>query len=261
MNTILQRRVAGLRLDPGKKVLAMPVVASALLVFPFVFHGVVGEPDLERTVLAILYGASSGLHEAAGYHYGLEVSFGYYAAIYQLLPQSVLLHSSSLIEAINFIGYGSAVLAMGALALYVARLFGVTAALITCTLFGFSPVFLDLGTSGHPQVPGLAFTLIGAWLLTYVTDAALQTSQRIVAAVGSFVFLTAALTFRGDFVLAFPFVTLVAADTELVSRRVWLRAAGTRVALLLPAFAVFLVLQSFAFSSGPEGKAGFISTF
>ena len=261
MNTILQRRVEGLRLNPGKKLLAIPVVVYALLVLPFVFHGVVGEPDLERTVMAILYGASSSLHEAAGYHYGLEVSFGYYAAIYHLLPQSVLLHSTSLIEAINFIGYGSAVLAMGALALYVARLFGVTAALITCILFGFSPVFLDLGTSGHPQVVGLAFTLTGAWLLTYVTDTTLQRNQRITAAIGAFLFLTVALTFRGDFVLAFPFLTLVAADSELVSRRVWLRAAGTRVALLMPAFAVFLVLQSFAFSSGPEGKAGFISTF
>lgn len=261
MNTILQRGVDGVQLAPGKKLLAIPVVVYALLVLPFVFHGVVGEPDLERTVMAILYGASSGLHEAAGYHYGLEVSFGYYAAIYHLLPQSVLLHSSSLIAAINFIGYGSAVLAMGALALYVARLFGVTASLITCILFGFSPVFLDLGTSGHPQVPGLAFTLGGAWLLTYVTDTTLQKSRRIAAGVGAFLILTMALTFRGDFVLAFPFITLVAADSELVSRRVWLRAAGTRVALLLPAFAVFLVLQSVAFSSGPEGKAGFISTF
>jgi len=122
MSTILQPRVDGVRLSPGKKLLAIPVVAYALLVLPFVFHDVVGEPDLERTVMAILYGASSGLHEAAGYHYGLEVSFGYYAAIYHLLPQSVLLHSSSLIEAINFIGYGCAVLAMGALALYISHI-------------------------------------------------------------------------------------------------------------------------------------------
>ena len=261
MSTILQRRVDGVELRFGKKSLAMPVLLYALLVFPFVFHDVVGEPDLERTVLAVLYGASSGLHEAAGYHYGLEVSFGYYAALYHLLPQAVLVHSASLIAAINFIGYASAVLAMGALALYIERLFGVTAALITCVLFGFSPVFLDLGTSGHPQVLGLAFTLIGAWVLTYVTDTGLRKSRRIAAGVVAFLALTVALTFRGDFVLAFPFVALVAGDSELVSHRVWSKAAGTRVALLVPAFAVFLVLQSFAFSSGPEGKAGFVSTF
>lgn len=261
MNTILQRRVDGVELRFGKKLLAIPALVYALLVFPFVFHDVVGEPDLERTVMAILYGASSGLHEAAGYHYGLEVSFGYYAAIYHLLPHPVLVHAASLIEAINLIGYVSAVLVIGALALYVARLFGVTAALITCILFGFSPVFLDLGTSGHPQVPGLAFTLISAWLLTYVTDTGLQKFRRIAAGVAAFLSATVALTLRGDFVLAFPFITLVAADSELASRREWLKAAGTRVALLVPAFAVFLVLQSLAFSAGSEGKAGFVNTF
>ena len=261
MSTILQRRLDGVQLRLGKKLLAIPVLVYALLVFPFVFHDVVGEPDLERTVMAVLYGATSGLHEAAGYHYGLEVSFGYYAALYHLLPHAVLVNSASLIEAINLIGYCSAVLAMGALALYVTRLFGVTAALITCILFGFSPVFLDLGTSGHPQVPGLAFTLIGAWLLTYVTDVDLQAPWRIAAGAAAWLALTVALTFRGDFVLAFPFITLVASDSELTSRRKWLRAAGTRVALLIPAFAVFLILQSMAFSAGAAGKAGFVSTF
>ena len=77
----------------------------------------------------------------------------------------------------------------------------------------------------------------------------------------TFLALTVALTFRGDFVLAFPFITVVAADSKLGSRREWFRAAATRVALLAPAFAVFLVLQALAFSAGSEGKAGFVSTF
>jgi hypothetical protein len=201
------------------------------------------------------------LHEAAGYHYGLEVSFGYYAAIYHLLPQPVLLDSAALIAAINFIGYGSAVIAMGMLALYVARLFGVAAALVTCILFGFSPVFLDLGTSGHPQVPGIALTFAGAWLLTYVTDTGQRRARRYLAGVAAFATLVAALTMRGDFVLAFPFITLVAGDRESSSRRAWLHAVGQRLALLVPAFAVFLVLQSYAFSSGPGGKVGFVATF
>jgi hypothetical protein len=261
MNTVLQRRVAVPQLNPGKWLLAVPVVLYALFVLPFVFHDVVGEPDLERTVMAIMYGASSGLHEAAGYHYGLEVSFGYYAAIYHLLPQSVLLDSSALIAAINFIGYGSAVVAIGMLALYVARLFGVAAAVVTCILFGFSPVFLDLGTSGHPQVPGMALTLLGAWLLTYATESGLRRVLRILAGVAACAALTAALTMRGDFVLAFPFITLVAGDRELASRRAWLHGVAQRLAVLAPAFAVFLVLQSYAFSSGPGGEAGFVATF
>jgi hypothetical protein len=179
MNTVLERRVAVPQLNPGKWLLAVPVVLYALLVLPFVFRDVVGEPDLERTAMAILYGASSGLHESAGYHYGLEVSFGYYAAFYHLLPQAVLLDSSALIAAINFIGYSFAVLAIGMLALYISRLFGVVAAVVTCILFAFSPVFLDLGTSGHPQLPGLAFTLLGAWLLTYATDIGVHGAYRV----------------------------------------------------------------------------------
>ena len=56
---------------------AVPVVLYALVVLPFVYRGVVGEPDLERTALGLVYGASSGLNETAGFHYGYEVSFGY----------------------------------------------------------------------------------------------------------------------------------------------------------------------------------------
>jgi hypothetical protein len=261
MNTVLQRRVAVPQLNPGKWLLAAPIVLYALLVLPFVFRDVVGEPDLERMVMAIMYGASSGLHEAAGYHYGLEVSFGYYAAIYHLLPRSVLLDSASLIAAINFIGYCSAVLAIGMLELYISRLFGVAAAVVTCVLFGFSPVFLDLGTSGHPQVPGLALTLLGAWLLTCASDGGLGLARRVSAGLAAFVTLTAALTMRGDFVLAFPFMTLVAGERELVSRSAWLHAVAQRLAVLIPAFAVFLILQSDAFSGGTGGKAGFISGF
>jgi hypothetical protein len=261
MHTVLERRIAVAQLRSGKWLLAIPVVLYALLVWPFVFHDVVGEPDLERTVMAILYGAASGLHESAGYHYGLEVSFGYYAAVYHLLPRSVLLDSSALIDSINFFGYACAVLAVGMLALYLSRLFGVVVALVTCILFAFSPVFLDLGTSGHPQVPGLALTLAGAWLLTFATDSTSSRMRRIGAGIAAFIALTVALTMRGDFVLAFPFITLVASERELASRSVWLRAALLRLAVLIPAFVIFLILQSYAFSAGTGGREGFVSTF
>jgi hypothetical protein len=271
MNTVLEQRVAVPQLNPGKWLLAVPVLVYALSVLPFVFHDVVGEPDLERTVMAIIYGASSGMHESAGYHYGLEVSFGYYAALYHLLPQGVLLDSSALIAAINFIGYASAVLAIGMLALYLARLFGVATAVTACILFAFSPVFLDLGTSGHPQVPGLALVLLGAWLLTYVTyvpdtyltygtDTGRRTAYRVVAAVAAWAAMSAALSMRADFVLAFPFITLVAGERELASRQLWLRAAGQRLAVLIPAFAFFLFVQTQAYRE-PGGNAGFVSAF
>jgi len=261
MNTVLERPVAVPQLNPGKWLLAIPVALYALAVLPFVFHDVVGEPDLERTAMAILYGAASGLHDSAGYHYGLGVSFGYYWAFYHLLPQAVLLDSSSLIAAINFVGYSCAVIAIGMMALYTARLFGVVTAIVVCILFGFSPVFLDLGTSGHPQLPGLAFTLMGAWLLTYATDTTVRGLHRMLTGTLAFVVLSVALTMRGDFVLAFPFITLVARNTELQLRQRWLWAAGQRAAVLFAAFVTFLILRSFAYDRGPEGDTGFVANF
>ncbi len=260
MNTVLERRFAVPCLGPGRWLLGVPVVLYALLVLPCVFHDVVGEPDLERMVLGILYGASSGEYQAAGFHYNLEVSFGYYAALYHLLPRAVLLSSSALIAAINFLGYFSAILATAMLALYVERLFGVGVALVTCVLFAFSPVFLDLGTSGHPQVPALALLFLGAWLLTFATDPALRIPLRATAGIGACVVTFAALTLRVDFVLAFPFIVLVAGDRELASRRTWLEAAALRAAVLLPAFIACLAIQQLYYRM-PSGNAGFIASF
>lgn len=260
MNTVLERRVAVPQLGPAKWLLTVPAALYALFVLPCVFHDVVGEPDLERMIMGVIYGASSGMREAAGYHYNLEVSFGYYAVLYHLLPRSVLLSSSALIDASNFIGYFSAVVAVAMLAFYVGRLFGVVVAVATCVLFAFSPVFLDLGTSGHPQVPALALLLLGAWMLTYATDPGSRTAKRVWAAIAAGVVIFAALTMRVDFVLAFPFIVLVAGDRELSSRRAWLEAAARRLAVLLPAFVVCLTIQQLYFRE-PGGNAGFIASF
>jgi hypothetical protein len=260
MSTVLERRVAVPQIEPGRWLLAVPVVLYAVLVWPFVFHDVVGEPDLERMVMGVIYGASSGLHEAAGYHYNLGVSFGYYAALYHLLPRSVLLSSAALIEAINFLGYFSAALATAMLALYVDRLFGVIVAVATCVLFAFSPVFLDLGTSGHPEVPALGLLLLGAWLLTYVTEPTWSRASRTAMGVAAGVVIFAALTMRMDFSLAFPFIVLVAADRELTSRRRWLEAIGLRVAVLLPAFLVCITIQQLYYPE-PTGNSGFLASF
>lgn len=261
MNTVLERPVAVPQLNPGKWLLAIPVVLYALAVLPFVFHDVVGEPDLERTAMAILYGSASGLHESAGYHYGLGVSFGYYWGFYHLVPQAVRIDSSALIAVMNFAGYGFAVLAITMLALYGARLFGVITSVAACILFGFSPVFLDLGTSGHPQLPGLALTVTSAWLLTYATDGTVRSTYRILTGVLAFAVATVALTMRGDFVLAFPFITLIARVGELQSRRGWLLAAGQRAGVLFAAFVTFLILRSLTYDSGPEGDTGFVANF
>src|SRR6185437_5497228 len=119
----------------GRWLPVVPVALYALIVYPFVYRDVVGEPDLERMLMAVIYGATTGLGEAAGFHYDLPVSFGYYGALYHLLPLSVLLHSTSLITAMNFIGFGSAVASLAFLALYAVRLFGPRVAFLAGMLF------------------------------------------------------------------------------------------------------------------------------
>jgi len=255
------RRVVLPQLTSGNWLLAVPVVVYALLVLPFVFHDVVGEPDLERTAMALMYGASSGLQASAGFHYGMEVSFGYYFGFYHLLPRQVLLNSGPLLAAINFVGYGFAVLGVAMLGLYAARLYGTVTAVVACTLFSFSPVLLDLGTSGHPQVPGLTLTLMGAWLLSYATDTTVRSAYRVLLGVLAFAVLTVALTIRADFILAFPFITLAAREPELRSRGEWLLAAGQRAGVLFTAFAAFLILRSHAFDAGPGADSDFVAKF
>jgi hypothetical protein len=260
MSTVLERRDAVPQLEPGRWVLGVPVAVYAVLVLPFVFHDVVGEPDLERMVMGLIYGASSGLREAVGFHYNLRISFGYYVALDHLLPRSVLLNSSALIESINFIGYASAIACVGLVALYVERLFGVIVAVTTSVLFGFCPVFLDMGTSGHPQVPALALLFLGAWLLTFLTDTGVRDSYRAAAGVGACAALFAGLTLSVDLVLAFPFLVLVAADRELSSRQDWLNAMTLRVAALIPAFVACIAIQQLYYR-GPGGDSGFIASF
>ena len=211
--------------------------------------------------MALVYGASSGLNEAAGFHYGYSVSFGYYQGFYHLLTQSALLTPAAVITAINVVGFVSAVAAMLFLALYMARLFGNLAAFAVCAVFGFSPVFLDLGTSGHPQLPALALLLAGAWLLTFVTEEERSGALRISLGVLAFAIFTAALTIRADEAMAFPFITL------LGPRRPWLKASAMRAGVLVAASVGFVALSaasyhdSNAVSEGGGFVANFLATF
>ena len=207
--------------------------------------------------MAFVYGASSGLNETAGFHYGYSVSFGYYQALYHLLTQSALLSPAAVIAAINAVGFVSAVAAILFLALYIARLFGNLVAFAVCAVFGFSPVFLDLGTSGHPQLPALALLLAGAWVLTFVTEEERPPVSRAALGVAAFVLFTAALTVRADEALAFGFVTLVGRRSD------WLKGAATRLGVLVAACAAFAALAAMSFHDGSAASegGGFVANF
>jgi hypothetical protein len=242
--------------------LVVPVVLYAACVFPFVYRDVLGEPDLERMAMAILYGASSGLNETAGNHYNYLVSFGYYAAFYHLLPHAILVNSSALIATINNVGFCSAVVAIGMLAGYAERIFGTLAAVGICMVFAFSPVYLDLGTSGHPQLPGFALLMAGAWVLTFATDAQTGATARTGSTVGAVILFVAAMCVRADVALAFPFITLLGREVGMTSRSAWIRAAALRLVLLTLVCAVWAVIASSGFhDTASADKGGFVRNF
>lgn len=239
---------------------ALPPALYALIVYPFVAANVLGEPDLERFVFALLYGARTGLREAAGFHYDLQVSFGWYAALYHLLPRSVLLSAPALIDAVNHIGFGCAVALLFFLGLYLTRLCGARVAFAAAMLFGLSPVLLELGTSGHPELPALALLWLGAWILTFASDERFALWGRVGFGLAALAVATAALTVRIDMALAFPFVTVAGREAENHSVNSWLRGAAVRLVVLAAAVVLFFVLQSHWFPS-TAGNAGYTAKF
>lgn len=239
---------------------AVPAVLYALIVYPFVPANVLGEPDLERMAFAFLYGTKTGLEQSAGFHYDLQVSFGYYAALYHLLPRPVLASAPALIFAMNHIGFACAVAAIAFLALYLTRLSGARVAFAAAMLFGLSPVLLELGTSGHPQLPAIALLLLAAWLLTFLSDPGIALWGRVACGLAAFVIATAALTFRIDMALAFPFVTVAGREAEMQSLAAWLRASALRVLVLAAALAVLFALQMHWYPSH-LGDGGYVAKF
>ena len=229
-------------LEARRWLLIVPPALYALLVFPFVFQGVLGEPDLERMALALVYGASSGLQADAGYHYNYLVSFGYYQGLYQLLPHAVLVSLSRADRRHQLRGFciggdrrGDAGAVSGE-ALWASRAFP----RVCCS--DFSPVFLELGTSGHPQLPGFAVLLAGGWLLSFLDDPGFGVRQRVMVAACSFVMFFVAMSIRADVALAFPFMTLMGRPGA--SRPEWLRASAGRLLVMGSACILWLALVS-----------------
>ena len=221
-----------------------PAIVYALILPFFVYRDVLGEQDMEHMALGILYKAAHHLTDMTEFHYGYNFSFGYYALL-DLFPRSLLSDSTSLIFLINSIGYVSAVLALLLLGPYLDRVFGPRVAVIGATLFAFSPMFLQLGTYGHPILPGLALFMFGAWVLTY-----LERSRWI--ALISIAAFVAAMSMRADIVFGLPFVA-IAAPKDSTSLGDAIRNALPRTAVAAISFLLFLVIQRSVF--GDQGGA------
>ena len=125
------------------------IVLFAVCVHTFQYRGVLGESDLYRVLNGMLDGANSGAKLGSDLHYGRDFSFGYILALYALLSDQVLRDPDRLIPIINDIGFYSIILGLIFFWLSTRLVFGARAATVALILFAFSPMILELATSGH----------------------------------------------------------------------------------------------------------------
>jgi hypothetical protein len=240
----------------------LPALAYGAAVLPFIYKNALGEIDLAQMAFAIVHGAATGLREGAGFHYGYPFSFGYYYLLYHLVPHAILTNSAALIKVMNAVGFGSAVGSIALLGLYLSRLYGVGAALVVALIFAFCPLYLELGASGHPELPALFLLLLGAYLLTFATDSALSTIERSLSAITATVAILAALCIRSDVLLSLPFLA-IASRSKSVSIGAHVRDMLPRILLIAVALVGFLILQRIVLksfgTSGHEELARYLS--
>jgi hypothetical protein len=233
----------------------LPALVYAAAVFPFIYRNVPGEIDISQMAFAIIHGQLTGLHEAAGYHYGYPISFGYYYFLYHLAPGAILSSSTTLISLMNAIGFCAAVVAVGLLGLYLSRLYGLRVALITTLIFAFSPMFLELGTYGHPELPAFCLLLLGAYVLTFDTNIPESMIRRALVVTTAAAAILAALCVRSDVILALPFIAIAGRNSggSLLEH---LRAMLPRIVAVSVAALGFFILQHIALAStGSTGES------
>ena len=238
---------------PDKCVAALSLAVFALWIYAFQYRGSLGEEDLYRVLDGLLDGARSGTGFASVLHYGKDFSFGYIAAIFRFADTATLQDPRRLIALINGIGFLAAVVGSAGFWWSTRLLYGARAATVALILFAFSPMMLDLGTSGHQIL--VAFALFeAACVVLFLPLVGLPAA--ICSLLGSLLLL-AALVSRAEIFLAFPFVVLARADLGSVqrfSKSVAVKAIGPALSLgsffLLKHFCVHLSAREAALSGG-----------
>lgn len=232
-------RVPGFK--SGRLMLLFPAAALVVAVLPLSYTVTVGDPDLARMVYALVRGSVSGQGTAAGEHYGLPFSFGYYKSLYALAPHPLLRDPDTAARLMNSIGFSSAMLLVLLMTLYVARFWGDRVAICAGLVAGFSPVFLMLAMSGHPVLPATAAAFAGGLLLAAAEEKETHL-QSAVLYLAAWLILVVALTLRAEVVLIFLFL-LIGRGLEATFSRPRLRRFALRGAILASAFLAFLALQ------------------
>lgn len=230
--------------DQGSLLTDLPFFLAILAVFALVigvyhYRGEFSEDNSYGVLVGLLDGQATGRWSDDPAQYGIKFGYGYVTLIYWLADMHVFtITRENLIEAINDIGFASAV-ASAALCMVTLRImYGAAVALIATSLLIFSPVFLEMATSGHQLLVTLAFFLAANLLL--VLDA--RGAGAVTVHVAAICLLFIGLTMRAELPLAFPWLAL--ARPMLINPTAWsfIRAVMTRCIVCVTAFALFLLV-------------------
>ena len=227
--------------------LALLTLAMALILKAMWYTTEVQEPDNYVEALGMLQGCASGLKEHGPLHYARWLSFGYPPLAY-FWGQSVdLCQRDNAFRVINGIGHTFAILTLPLLWLALRAGYGRMAAWIGALLYVLSPVFLEVGASGHQILTAFACFLAAFSLLVYD----FKGPWRIVTAALATVLLTAAMTVRFEVAFALPWLVLTHKG-DLTVRNV-IRGLIVRLAPSILALVAFFVLRQVMV--GPEGHS------
>jgi hypothetical protein len=203
----------------------------------FQYHGVFAETDLYRELIGVIDGAVTGTGSGSELHYGRDFSFGYSRALHEFLPNAILRDPDKLTTLINNIGYYSIIIGTFFFWLSVLLVYGSRAAFAALALYAFSPLILEMGTSGHQMLVALAFLWAAAACLFWPSSG----WRAFLAASAATLLLICGLTMRAEIVLAFPYLAL--ARVNLTSFRAFVRSAAINAVSPAVALIAFLALR------------------
>jgi hypothetical protein len=216
-----------------------PAIILGLIALPFLYHDSVGDPDMLLMLNGVLQFPARADQWNPLHKYGILFSWGYYWLLYHL-PGQFRENASQLIGVVNIIGWGSTVLACGALGWLTERLYGLGTSLALTIAVAFSPMVLELATYGHPFMLSVALLLLAGICL--IEGEARHGPVALAARAASSLLVFASLAVRTESVIALPWLALVTPRESFVLGRT-VRRIVTRCPLFGAAYAAFLVVQ------------------
>jgi len=239
--------------DPGSFLTDLPYFLAILAVFALVigvyhYRGEFSEDDSYGVLVGLLNGQATGRWFDVP---ALRFGYGYVALIWWLADMHVFtITRENLIEAINGIGFAAAIVSAALCMMTLRIMYGAAVALIATSVLIFSPVFLEMATSGHQLLIALTFFLAANLLLVLNV----RGTAAIVAHVSAILLLFIGLTMRAELPLAFPWLALARPPHLNPTALSFIRATMTRCVVCVIAFALFLIVLYYGVHA-PVAKA------